>query len=126
MTGRPGAAPVAVIAGAATILLLAATALDVSALLRRSTPVLHIVSYYLLPLAWGTLLALLLFRPVLAAPRRSALADGAVVLLLALAWWLRGHPEVMPDPPLVAVQIASALSLAGRWYRRRRRGRRQA
>jgi hypothetical protein len=35
------------------------------------------------------------------------------------AWLLRGHPEIPPDPPLIAVQLAAAFAWAGAAWRRR-------
>jgi hypothetical protein len=59
-----------------------------------------------------------LLRPVRADRRRPAdrLATGAAVLavpLLGLARWVRGHPEVAPDPPLVAAAVFGAALLGG-------------
>jgi hypothetical protein len=35
------------------------------------------------------------------------------------AWLLRGHPEIPPDPPLIAVQVVAAFVWAGVAWRRR-------
>lgn len=45
------------------------------------------------------------------ASRRVIIAGLAGTGILLLAWVLRGHPEIPPDPPLVAAEAASALLL---------------
>jgi uncharacterized membrane protein len=47
------------------------------------------------------------------------LASLAGLALFALAWWLRGHPEVAPDPGILVFEAtAMALLLAGAWLGR--------
>jgi uncharacterized membrane protein len=44
-------------------------------------------------------------------PRGSVMQFVAIGLLLG-AWLLRGHPEIPPDPPLLAAAVAAALIYA--------------
>jgi uncharacterized membrane protein len=58
--------------------------------------------------------------------RRSATVHGiltvAAVLLLALARWVRGHPEVRPDPPIFVAEVVAGVALLALLRRGRRHG----
>lgn len=71
------------------------------------------VSYVLLALAVAAASAGVLLRVLTSrrAPVRNAF-ELAVTGLVLLAWWLRGHPGIPADPPLVVAQALAALLLA--------------
>ena len=102
-------------AAAAVIDLVAA-----SALLPPSTSVL---SYFILAAVTvaGSIITLLrmLRAPRRERPRGIALTLAATGLIL-LAWLLRAHPEIPPDPPLIAAELMAALLLGGALWRQRR------
>jgi uncharacterized membrane protein len=62
--------------------------------------------------------------------RRRSAVHGILVFaplfLLALARWLRGHPEVPPDPPILAAELVAAVLVAGGVVAGRRIGERHA
>ncbi|MGH7504564.1 MAG: hypothetical protein ACRELX_02895 [Longimicrobiales bacterium] len=101
------------------ILLVAGAALD---LIGRAVTVemLWVAGAHLLTA--GVLLAIPAAIVVLAAhfrlPRYSvarrratwaAVLNGTAVAVFALARWLRGHPEIPPDPPILAAEVIAAL-----------------
>lgn len=53
------------------------------------------------------------------APRRFVLAGMFALPLFALARWVRGDADVVPEPPLLALEaIGGLLLLLGGWLRR--------
>jgi hypothetical protein len=68
----------------------------------------------------GVVLLRTLRRPRPPGETKRLATDLAAVGLLLLAWWLRGHPEVPPDSPLIFAQGIAVLALALTAWRRRR------
>jgi uncharacterized membrane protein len=112
------------------LLLAGALAVDVAGALTLWPP-LWVAGYYLtlagVVAGLAAVAARLLARRRAAPPRggsgwRAAgylLAGLAGLALFALAWWLRGHPEVAPDPGILVFEAtALALLLAGAWLGR--------
>lgn len=119
----------AVLSHAAAALVLAAIALDAAGLAADETRLWSAGAHLL---AAGILLAIAaaltravahraLPRPL--ARRRAAIhgiLTATAILLLALARWVRGHPEVRPDAPIFAAELVAGVTLLAL----RRRGRR--
>jgi len=100
-------------------IVLIATIFDAAGALRL-LPRMPVLSYALCGLVIGAGSLIVLARTLRARSGRPARGTGLLMLALALllgAWLLRGHPEIPPDPPLVAAQLAAALLLAAAAWR---------
>jgi hypothetical protein len=72
------------------------------------------VSYVLTALAVVAACAGVLLRVFARRPARArTTVELAAIGLVLLAWWLRGHPDIPADLPLVAAELVGALVLGG-------------
>jgi hypothetical protein len=97
---------------AAAVALAGATVWDLARLAR--VQVWPAVSYVLTAAAIGAACAGVLLRVLTRRPARARnTIELAVIGLVLLAWWLRGHPAIPADPPLVGAEFLAALVLGG-------------
>lgn len=102
----------AVLSYTAAVVLLAGVAADTAGLALHRTSLWAAGSHLVTAGIALAIIAALAGAFALSRRRGIAIHSAAAllaILLLALARWVRGHPEVQPDPPIFAAEIVAAV-----------------